>query len=169
MSKNVTSENENQIFESVLNTINSLNLPHSFELDFLVKRISEVVNQEIEFMPCNMSNGTTGVVISGETIHIFYEANISPIHQIQIKLHELGHAILGHLNENDQVSNEDAILKSFYTSINKYDSAQSITMKRQIYDAKSEKEAELFATELIARVKLDAYTSDDPIYSVSFQ
>jgi hypothetical protein len=169
MSKNLTNKNENQIFENVLSTINSLSLPRSFELDFLVKRISEAIKQEIEFMPCKMSNGTTGVVISGETIHIFYEANISPIHQIQIKLHELGHAILGHLDKNYQNPEEDAVLKSFYTSIDKYSSAQTVTMNRQIYDEESEKEAELFATELIARVKLDTYTSDDPIYSVSFQ
>lgn len=161
---------EKKSLANVANTISSLDLPNIFDFDSLVKNISSKIKQEIEFIPCTMIADTTGMVVSGEKIHIFFEANVSPIHQVQIKLHELGHIILGHIADvNKPDKDETLILQSFFTSVEDYKKQQVVAMNRRDYDSASEKEAEFFATELIGRVRLDTYAVDDPVFSVCFK
>lgn len=149
--------------------IQSLELPARFEFDQLVRRVSDRIGLAIDFLPCSMPSDITGLVIPGEMVHILFEARVSPLHQAQIRLHELGHIVLDHVDSYTADDGNQRVLESFFTSELMYKQSQTLTFMRRTYDSESEAEAELFATRLIGRLRLEPRYCDDPLLSIGLQ
>jgi hypothetical protein len=156
---------ELKIVNKVATAIRRLKLPNKFTILVLRDLISEQIGQQIDFFSCFMPMGWTGFVVPGECLHILFASDVSPIHQAQIMLHELGHVTLRHVPNIRAIENEP-VLQSFITSTTSYKGLPNVVLKRETYNNTQEMEAELFATQLLGRIIFDKNLIDDPLFSI---
>jgi hypothetical protein len=161
MNKDSESVNINKIKQS----IKDIKVNDGASFDEFLDNVRSIIKKDIIFSKCEMPTGTTGSILVGEKFHILYDANVSPLHQIQIKLHELGHLILGHaVNQESKKDNEliDSVLKTQQI----YDNLLQGHLRRNKYNDIEEKEAELFATEILSKLRLDLDFNNDPLVKI---
>ncbi|MCK1795565.1 hypothetical protein MTQ01_05990 [Streptomyces sp. XM4193] len=81
-------------------TANEVDIPRPFDLDELCARIAARRNRPLRLVPLEgVPDAATpcGVWVATTTSDlIFYEPATSPVHKLQIVLHELAHLLLGH-------------------------------------------------------------------------
>lgn len=124
--------------------------------------------KEFEFIKCEMPVGVTGSISIGEKAYIFYDANVSPLHQIQIKLHEIAHLILGH-TAGQELTKEIEFKNSILKTQEVYDKMLQGQLKREQYNDTQEKEAELLATEILGRLRLELDFNNDPLVGIGLE
>lgn len=69
----------------------------TFSLDSFRRLVEEKQKRSIEFVPfCFPSTISGGWLQLADKDFVFYEANVLPLHQVHIQLHELSHMLCGH-------------------------------------------------------------------------
>ncbi len=114
----------------------------------LTERLAADRGRPIHLLPLPAAPGNpTGLCISAaEAEYVFYESDATGIHREHIILHELGHLVFGHTGA---LSLTDLTARLLAPSV---DPRMVRTMLgRHDYSDESEREAEMFATLILAR------------------
>lgn len=135
--------------------ISTLPLPEPFDVPILLGRLTERRGRRIELLPTALpATPLCGMLIStDEADYIFHAADATPLHAQHIVMHEVGHLLLGHISDSDVADVRLAEHEAVYTLL----PSLSPTLIRRVlgrttYSHVDEREAELFASMLLARV-----------------
>lgn len=149
-------------------SIKSLKVNDGITFEEFLHNAKMLSQKEFEFIKCEMPVGVTGSISIGEKAYIFYDANVSPLHQIQIKLHEIAHLILGH-TAGQELTKEIEFKNSILKTQEVYDKMLQGQLKREQYNDTQEKEAELLATEILGRLRLELDFNNDPLVGIGLE
>ncbi|MBA0126474.1 hypothetical protein H0B56_13065 [Haloechinothrix sp. YIM 98757] len=130
--------------------VQALGLPRAGRLTVraVCDRVSEHRGRPIHLVPLELSTVADALWVASATDdHIVFESRLTPVHQHQVILHELGHIICGH------AANSDAALETLRLLMPSLDPARARSvLGREHADSGCELEAELVGSLLAQRV-----------------
>jgi hypothetical protein len=131
------------VMNRLLDTVASLDVPHPFDIDELVRRVAERRGRPITLHAlCMGPDGPSGLWLAlGDADLICHEARTNAVHQAHIVLHELGHMLCGHGSAG---ASPDSVLRFLLPTLDPV--AVSRVLRRGSYHDEEEREAERFAT-----------------------
>jgi hypothetical protein len=133
--------------------VGRLELPDPFELPTFCASISEQRNRPLVLLPTPMSLGTLCGLWMGTAKgdYVFYEQHTSPLHQLVIIFHEVGHILRRHQPQR-VLSHDLAEALSPDASLDE----MPRVLGRDVYSNEDEYEAELIATLILDRIEARA-------------
>jgi hypothetical protein len=138
--------------------LHALGLPETIELGALIATIGARRQRPIVLCPVRGRAMPCGMWVAVDARdYIFFETDTSPLHQAHIKLHELAHLLLGH--QSARLLDLDflqALLPDLSAHV-----LQSV-LERASYATVEEREAELLASLLLARLSSSLPSPVDP-------
>jgi hypothetical protein len=138
--------------------VRALALPTKLELEQLIATIGARRERPIVLCPVRGRPVPCGMWIAADARdYIFFETDTSPLHQAHIQLHELAHLLLGH--RSAQLLDLD-FLRDLLPDLSSH-VLQSV-LERASYATVEEREAELMASLLLARLSPVAPAPVDP-------
>jgi hypothetical protein len=131
--------------------LQALGLPTPCDLPGLCRMIEQRRRRRILLHPLPMRAiglAASGVCVGTTTAdYIFFERDTTPLHQLHIQLHELAHLVCGHQTGNAADADlVQLLLPSFVQA-----RVQRL-LRRTVYTAVEEQEAEVLASLLLARI-----------------
>jgi hypothetical protein len=128
--------------------LRALALPEPFDLDMVCEVLATRRGRQIRLCATVLPRPLYGIWLTGhDADHILYEEATSAAHQHQIILHELSHLICGH---RPHLRADDLAAASL--AVTRHQFSTRMPMLRTTYSAADEREAELMATLLLARM-----------------
>jgi hypothetical protein len=123
--------------------IREFKVPKPFDLGQFKRELERVRNRRIQFVPVKTtSKSPCGLwLAAGDTDYVFFEAATSPLHQVHIALHELGHMLWEHQGISPFTA--DYLTHAMPTLD---PAAMQRVLGRTTFSASEEQEAEMFAT-----------------------
>jgi hypothetical protein len=122
--------------------LRALNLQPPLRIEVLCQRLAKRRERPIRLVAYPMPvPGPFGVWIgTGSADYIFYQSETTRLHQDHIILHEVGHIIAGHHNDDTEGNHWQQMMPDI--------SPESIrrALQRTYYDTEQEREAEMLAT-----------------------
>jgi len=129
--------------------IAALEMPEPFDLQSLCERIGQASGRAIVLMPTPMIFGNLcGLwLATAQANYVFYEQRTTPLHQLHIVFHELGHILRGHPASRTLGA---YIIRALTAAIELGQVQRALG--RDTYNDEAEYEAELIATLLLQRI-----------------
>jgi hypothetical protein len=126
-----------------------LEVPEPFDLGSLCQRIGHASGRPIVLMPTAMIFGNfCGLwLATSKADYVFYEQHTTPLHQLHIVFHELGHILRGH--SASRTLGED-VARALTAAVEPGEVQR--VLGRDTYNDDAEYEAELIATLLLQRI-----------------
>lgn len=126
-----------------------LEVPEPFDLGSLCQRIGQASGRPIVLMPTAMTFGNfCGLwLATAKADYVFYEQHTTPLHQVHIVFHELGHILRGH--SASRTLGED-VARALTAAVEPGEVQR--VLGRDTYNNEAEYEAELIATLLLQRI-----------------
>jgi hypothetical protein len=131
--------------------INGLNVPHPFDLEKFRSQLERQRDRPLRLVPIQSEpDSPCGLwVAMAEADYIFYDAATSPLHQIHIIVHEIGHLLLDH---RGAAWITDALAGALMPDLDP--ALIRRTLGRTVYTEIEEQEAETIATMLLERASI---------------
>lgn len=123
--------------------IRQFKVPRPFDLQQFKHELERVRRRQIRFVPvATTSRSPCGLWLADEsTDYVFFEASTSPLHQVHIALHELGHMLWEHQGISPFT---EEFLAGAMPNLDP--AALRRVLGRTTFSATQEQEAEMFAT-----------------------
>ena len=127
----------------------ALDVPEPFDLGALCHRIGQASGRPIVLLPTAMIFGNLcGLWLAlAQADYVFYEQRTTPLHQLHIVFHELGHILRGH--SASRTLGED-VARALTAAVEPGEVQR--VLGRDTYTDDAEYEAELIATLLLQRI-----------------
>jgi hypothetical protein len=93
------------IVQLVRASLAEVEIPRPWDLAEFVRRLTGPLGKEVHLRPLSseltpqqrVEAGITGMIVNGaNSLQLFYDDTTSPLHQLNVVSHELGHYFLGH-------------------------------------------------------------------------
>jgi hypothetical protein len=123
--------------------LKGLKMPRPFDLDLFRIELQRLRGRAIVFVPVKTTaKSPCGLWVNTlDTDYVFFESSTSPLHQVHIALHELGHMLMGH--RGIAPDSEEFLRKAMPTLD---PAAMKRVLGRTAFTQVQEAEAESFAT-----------------------
>jgi hypothetical protein len=129
--------------------LQGLDMPAPFSVDAFCQALGARRGRPIRLLPVDTRTGPCGLWVATATVdYLFYEQATTPLHQDQIRLHELGHLIFNH-HSAEVLDDEFARLLGLDVELVRR------VLSRTRYSTEEEQEAEVFATLVLERAARD--------------
>jgi hypothetical protein len=123
--------------------VRQMKVPRPFDLQQFKSELEQTRGRQIKFVPVKTtSKSPCGLHLAVDDVdYVFFEASTSPLHQVHIALHELGHVCFGH--EGISPFSVEFLARAMP---NLDPAALRRVLGRTSFTAAQEQEAEMFAT-----------------------
>lgn len=144
--------------------ISTLSIPDPFDMPSFLAGLARQRGKQIELIPAVLPTTLPcGMLVSTDDIdYIFHPIDTTPLHAQHIDMHEVGHLLLGHATgPTNTVSSDELPTLAEQAAVRSLLPDLSTELIRRIlgrtaYSNAHEREAEVFASLLLARVNLPA-------------